>query len=86
MFSYGVKEPKISVNLEQRSKSSEFETESRKLSGGSGGSAVELAEDVERGDEATEAEVHDEHDGRRDLQAGSVVGVGGLPFSATLLK
>ena len=30
---------------------------------------------MERGDEADEAEAHDEHDGRRDLQAGSVVGV-----------
>lgn len=36
---------------------------------------VELAEDVERGDEANEAEAHDEHDGRSDLQAWSVVGV-----------
>ena len=58
------------MNLEQRSKSSESETEGRKLSGGSGGSAVELTEDVERSDKADEAEAHDEHDGRRDLQEG----------------
>ena len=56
------------MNLEQRSKSSESETESRKLSGGGDdGSAVELPEDMERSDEADEAEAHDEHDGRRDL-------------------
>nr|POE68447.1 hypothetical protein CFP56_20755 [Quercus suber] len=60
---YRVKESKISVNLEQRSKSSEFETESIKLSSGGGGSAVELAEDVERSDEADEAKAHDEHNG-----------------------
>ena len=58
------------MNLEQRSKSSKFETESRKLSEGGGGSAVELAKDVKRGDEADEAEAHDEHDGWRDLQEG----------------
>ena len=58
------------MNLEQRSKSSEFETKSRKLSGDDDGSAVELAEDVERGDKADEAETHDKHDGRRDLQEG----------------
>ena len=69
-FNYLVKEPKISVNLEHRSKSSGSETEGRKLSGGGGGSTVELTEDVERSDEADEAEAHDEHDGRRDLQEG----------------
>lgn len=37
--------------------------------------AVELAEDMEGGDEADEAEAHDEHHRRRDLQAGSVIGV-----------
>ena len=58
------------MNLEQRSKSSKSETESRKLSGGGGGSAIELAKDTEHGDEANEAEAHDEHDGRRDLQEG----------------
>lgn len=36
---------------------------------------VELAEHVEGGDEADEAEAHDEHDGGGDLQAWSVVGV-----------
>ena len=65
-----VKEPKISVNLEQRSKSSESKTKSRKLSSGNDRSAVELAEDVEHGDEADEAEAHDEHDGWRDLKEG----------------
>lgn len=37
--------------------------------------AVELAEDVESGDEADEAQAHDEDDGGSDLQARSVVGV-----------
>lgn len=37
------------------------------------GSAIELAEDVEGGDEADEADAHDKHDGRRDLQSGGVV-------------
>ena len=74
------------MNIEQRSKSSESKTKSRKLSSGNDRSAVELAEDVEHGDEADEAEAHDEHDSWRDLQARSVVGVGGLPFSAMLSK
>ena len=75
------------MNLEQQSKSSESKTESRKLSGGSGGgSAVELAKDLERGDEADKVKAYDEHDGRWDLQAGSVIDVGGLTFLATLLK
>ena len=53
------------MNLEQQSKSSESKTESRKLSGGSGGgSAVELAKDLERGDEADKVKAYDEHDGR----------------------
>lgn len=39
-----------------------------KISGsGSRSVAVELAEDVESGDEADEAEAHDEDDGGRDL-------------------
>ena len=58
------------MNLEQRSKSSESETEVRKLSGGGGRSAVKLIEDVERSDEADEAEAHDEHHGLQDLQEG----------------
>ena len=40
-----------------------------------GSVAVQLAEDVEGGDEADEAEAHHEHHRRRDLQAGSVIGV-----------
>ena len=44
-------------------------------SGAGGTIAVELAEHVERGDEADEAEAHDEHHRRRDLEAGGVVGV-----------
>ena len=81
-FSYRVKEPKISVNLEHRSKSSESETEGRKLSGGGGRSAVELTEDVKRSDEADEAEAHDEHDSWQDLQEGgwadSMLDFGGI--------
>lgn len=39
------------------------------------GSAIELAEDVEGGDEADEADAHDKHDSRRDLQSRGVVRV-----------
>ncbi len=46
----------------------------RKLSSGVG-SAIELAEDMEGGDEADETDAHDKHHGRRDLQSGCVVGV-----------
>jgi len=42
---------------------------------GAGSIAVELAEHVQRGDEADEAEAHHEHHRRRDLEARSVVGV-----------
>ena len=53
------------MNLEQQSKSSESKTESRKLSGGSGGgNVVELAEDLERNDKADKVKAYDEHDGR----------------------
>jgi len=42
---------------------------------GAGSIAVELAEHVQSGDETDEAEAHHEHHRRRDLEAGSVVGV-----------
>lgn len=42
---------------------------------GPGFDAVELADDVEDGDEADEAEAHDEDDGGADLQARRVVRV-----------
>lgn len=42
----------------------------------SGGSrAIELTKDVEAGDEADEAEAHDEDNGGRNLQAWSIVSV-----------
>ena len=41
----------------------------------SGFGAIELAENVESGDEAYEAKTHDEDNGRGYLQAWSIVGV-----------
>lgn len=37
--------------------------------------AIKLAEDMKSRDEADEAEAHNKHDGRRDLQSRSIVGV-----------
>lgn len=37
--------------------------------------AVELAEDVESGNKADEADAHDEHGGGSDLEAGRFIGV-----------
>lgn len=50
-------------------------TRNQKSSSASVSIAVEFAEDVESRDKADEAEAHDEHDGRTDLQARGVVGI-----------
>lgn len=74
-FSYGNRQRVSIPPNPKRSGNTMIGTRNRKSSTSSVSIAVEFAEDVQGRDKADEAEAHDEHDSRTDLQARSVVGV-----------